>query len=147
MNTIQIDKIMKKHYFTNKIYLGTFAIDKLPIEVKYPSCLIVNNQKSSEEGEHWIAIYFGKNKQAEFFDSFGNPPKRFGLDKYINKHSSRMTFNKIKLQSNYSLFCGYYCLLYLIYKCKGFSLNYFLNFFNKPIDNDRIFLNLIKRYK
>ena len=146
MNTIQLDKIMKKHYFTKKIYIGTFAIDKLPKEVKYPSCLIVNNQKSTQPGEHWVAIYFGKNKNAEFFDSFGNSPITFGLDKFIKKNSTKMTFNKTKLQSNFSLFCGYYCVLYLIYKCKRFSLNYFLNFFDKPIDNDRIFVKLIKKY-
>ena len=146
MNTIQLDKIMKKHKFTKKIYLGTFAIDKLPNKVKYPSCLIVNNEKSYEDGEHWIAIYFGKNKQAEFFDSFGNSPRTFGLDTFIKKHSSKMTFNFVKLKSDFSLFCGYYCVLYLIYKCKGFSLKYFLKFFDKPIENDKIFEKLIKKF-
>ena len=146
MNTVQLDKIMQKHNFTRQIYLGTFAIDQLPKEVRYPSCLIVNNQKSNQPGEHWVAIYFGKRKQAEFFDSFGNSPKTIGLDKFIKLHSKTMTFNKVKLQSNFSLFCGYYCVLYLIYKCKKMSLNYFLTFFKKPVDNDRIFLNLIKKY-
>lgn len=146
MNTVQLNKIMKKHKFTKKIYLGTFAIDKLPKKVKYPSCLIVNNQKSYEDGEHWMAIYFGKNKHAEFFDSFGNSPEKFGLDKFIKKNSKKITFNRIKLQSDFSLFCGCYCVLYLIYKCKGYSLNYFINLFDNPIDNDKIFVKLINKY-
>ena len=146
MNTDQLNKIMLRHNITKKIYLGTFAIDKLPETVRYPSCMIINNQKSTEPGEHWIALYFGKNKNSEFFDSFGNSPERFGLEKYIKKHSSKIKFNKKKLQSDFSLFCGYYCVLYLIYKCKGYSLNYFLNLFDNPIDNDKIFLKLIRKY-
>ena len=146
MNSLQLNKVMKSQKETRKSYLGTFALDKLPQKVRYPSCLIVNNQKSTEPGEHWVAIYFGKNKKAEFFDSFGNSPHTFGLEKYIQNNSLTMKFNRIKLQSDFSLFCGYYCVLYLIYKCKGYSLNYFLKLFDNPIDNDKIFLKLIKKY-
>ena len=66
MNTVQINQIMKKDEFTRKIYLGTLPIDKLPKKIKYPSCLVINNQKSNQPGEHWIAIYFDKKKELNF---------------------------------------------------------------------------------
>ena len=62
MNTLQVSSIIKLDKRTSKIYLGTFAFDKLPTIVNYPSCLIVNTQKSNQLGEHWLAIYYSKNK-------------------------------------------------------------------------------------
>ena len=87
MNTIQINQIMKNDKHTKKIYLGTFARDQLPVIIKYPACLIFNNQTSNQQGEHWIALYFNKKKHAEFFDSFGNSPKLYNLDKYLQNCS------------------------------------------------------------
>ena len=79
MNTLQINKIIENDFYAKKYYLGTVAIDQLPQYFKYPSCFIVNNQKSNQPGQHWIAIYFGKNRKAEFFDSFGQNAKYYNL--------------------------------------------------------------------
>jgi hypothetical protein len=66
MNTIQLQKILD-HVGKNKsFYYGVFSIKKLPIIDSYPSCLIMNNQSSLQEGEHWVAIYFNKIGVCEF---------------------------------------------------------------------------------
>ena len=146
MNTIQINKVLKSEVKTKKIYLGTFSVDQLPKKIIYPSCLIVNNQNSYESGEHWLAIFFHKNKVAEFFDSFGNSPCYYNLGNYLDSHSKRFTFNKTPLQSFTSLYCGLYCIFYLILKAKGRSLNYIINLFKTPYQNDKLFKSLIKKY-
>jgi len=148
MNTIQINKLMENDKYTKKIYLGTFPIDKLPVKLKYPSGFILNNQKSNEPGEHWIAIYFDKHKKCEFFDSFGNSPNYYNLQNYLKKVSKgHKTFNKKKLQSDYSSFCGYYCILFLLFKARCFSLKKFLSYFKDSHSNDILLKNLIKKFQ
>jgi len=146
MNTIQLTKIMKSHPSSKKLYLGTFSVDTLPTNIKYPSCLIFNNQRSDQPGQHWVAIYFGANKKAEFFDSFGGSPKDYGIDGYMKKHALSTVYNKQVLQTKLSVYCGLYCLLFLICKCKHRSLKYFLNLFDKPKINDNTFFRLINKY-
>ena len=129
MNSIEMTTIMKKHTATKNHYLGTFSLDNLPKKVEYPSCLIFNNQKSDQPGQHWIAIYFDKRENSEFFDSYGNGPDYYGIKDYLEKNSKRIVWNKKCIQSIDSVYCGFYCILYLISKCKGRSLKYFLGLF------------------
>ena len=63
--------------FAKKSFLGFFPRDKLPRITTYPSSLIVNTDKHNQKGEHWLAIYIGKNINCEFFDSFGFSVKEF----------------------------------------------------------------------
>lgn len=137
---------MKTHPSTKRFYLGTFSIDTLPKKVNYPSCLIFNNQRSDQPGQHWVALYFGKNKKTEFFDSFGGSPRDYKIDNYLQSHASSTVYNKRVLQTNLSVYCGLYCLLFLICKCKHRSLRYFLNLFDSPNNNDKLFQKLIKKY-
>ena len=130
MNTIQLDMIMNLDKFSKNKYIGTFAFDKLPKKIKYPSCFIINNQPSHMDGEHWIAVYFSKNKSCHFFDSYGNHPKYFDLNNYLKKFCNKIFYNKKQLQTNKSVYCGIYCILYLLFKCRGYSLKKFLKNFN-----------------
>ena len=119
----------------------------MPEKLKYPSGLILNNQKSNEPGEHWIAIYFDKPKKCEFFDSFGNISNYYNLQNYLKKVSKgHKTFNKKKLKSDYS-FCGYYCILFLLFKARCFSLKKFLSYFMDSHSNDILLKNLIKKFQ
>ena len=145
MNTIQINKIMKTDKFTKKIYLGTFARDQLPSIIKYPACFIFNNQSSDQYGEHWVALFINKKRHAEFFDSFGNEPKYYNLDKYLQKFSKNYKiFNTLAIQSNDSTFCGYYCILFCLFKTRGYSMNKFLSFFKDTVSNDKLLKKLTK---
>ena len=146
MNNIQIDTILRRDQFSKKKFLGTFSYDTLPTKVKYPSCLIVNTQNHDQPGEHWLAIYYNKNKTAEFFDSFGMPPSFFNLQQYLEKSSVSFKFNSTQIQSYKSLYCGLYCIMYLLLKTRGRSLRYFLKFLKNPTQNDNLFRNLLKKY-
>ena len=142
MNTLQINQIIENDYYAKKYYLGTVALDQLPQNIRYPSCLIVNNQKSHQPDQHWIAIYFGKNQKAEFFDSFGQNAKYYSLENYIKSRSKGFVNSNIKLQSNYSTFCGYYCVLFILLKTRGWSLQRIFRQFKSP----RLTNKLIKRF-
>lgn len=147
MNTLQLENIFEKLKINKKFYYGIFPIDRLPIVNKFPTCLIINNQSSYQEGEHWIAIYFDKHKNASFFDSFAKSPSYYGLKSYLKKFSNNVQINKKRIQSNFSNYCGLYCVFFLIYKLKGRSMFYFQNLFkNNPNKNDKMFNKWINRY-
>lgn len=137
---------MQNHPATKKHYLGTFSVDNLPMKIRYPSCFIFNNQKSNQTGQHWIAVHFDQQKKAELFDSFANSPKHYGISEYLQKHSVSVNYNKKVLQGFFSPYCGVYCILYLIYKCRSKTLNSFLKYFKSSRENDNIFSKLIKKY-
>ena len=142
MNTLQINKIMEKNKYTNKIYLGTFARDELPHKISYPSAFILNTQPRSQTGEHWLAIYFDKNKNGIFFDSYGKSASSFKLKEFMKKHSKSYKYNKVKLQSDTSSYCGVYVVLFLLHISKYFILESFLKKFKSPDEND----NMIKKF-
>jgi len=73
-------------------------------------------------------------------------PKDYGIDGYMKKHALSTVYNKQVLQTKLSVYCGLYCLLFLICKCKHRSLKYFLNLFDKPKINDNTFFRLINKY-
>jgi hypothetical protein len=147
MNTLQLQKILEFYSNNKKIYFGIFSIDKLPIIDKFPSCLIMNNQTSREEGQHWVAIYFNKRKKCEFFDSFGKSPRFYGIMDYLQKYSTGIKYSKRVVQSNVSPYCGLYCVFFLIFKIKGRSMEYYEMLFKKnPLANDIMFSKWIDRY-
>lgn len=143
LNNIQISKILEKDTYTKNIFLGVFSIDSLPVPL-YPSCFVINTATSYEEGEHWLAIYYGKNRTATFFDSYGNHPEKFCLEHYMDRTAIKWNFNKKQLQSFESNICGYYCVLFLKMKSRSVELDEFLNLFtNDSKKNDMIIKNLI----
>ncbi|RWS21200.1 uncharacterized protein B4U80_00644 [Leptotrombidium deliense] len=88
MDTKSLNDRLKKY----RQYLGTFACD----EIEYTNCrpfgVIVNTDKSTSEGKHWVAIYVDKFCNAEYFDSYGLPP----ISKEIVAFSLRPTENATK---------------------------------------------------
>jgi hypothetical protein len=99
-------------------FQGVFSADTLP---NNPCLLVCNTDPSMKPGEHWIAIYVNRNGCGEYFDSFGRPPNKH-FAQYMNFYCERWTFNKRCLQSRISAFCGYYCCLYVVLKCRGLDL-------------------------
>ena len=123
---------------TKNIFLGVFARNELPSldEIKYPSCLVLNNKNRGCTGEHWLAIYFDKKKRGYFFDSYGQSAASFKLEKYMKKHSKSLKENKVKLQSDTSSYCGVYAVLFLLHMSNNLTLESFLRKFKTPDKND-----------
>ena len=69
MNTLQIERLLRN----KKIFKKVCAFDQLEKPV-FPSAHVINSDPSNEHGEHWIAVYFDKRSQGEYFDSYGLAP-------------------------------------------------------------------------
>ena len=141
-----LKEALSKDSFLKNIYNGVFARNELPTLIDYPAAIILNTKPRSHAGEHWLAIFFDKNKNGYFFDSYGQPPIKFGLEKYMDKMSINWYYNKKRIQG-LSSFCGYYCLLFLFLIVRKKLNIFYKNFTNNIFLNDRKIDFLIKKYK
>lgn len=93
-------------------FLGTFARDCLPTEVKTgPACIIGNTDKKGEEGAHWVAMHLRSNGTGYYFDSLGNAPLHEEFVRFLNDRCPRGWFyNTCVLQGLLSETCGLYCI-------------------------------------
>jgi hypothetical protein len=130
MNSIQILKCIKAFICLKKKFsYGVFASDQLPTSFVKPALFVINYDDSKHSGSHWISMFFAQNGEAEYFDSYSlGPIKRF--KKYLKRHSTKYTFNKKRLQGDFSSCCGHYCCIYLFYKCNNMSMNSFTKCFS-----------------
>ena len=86
MNTLQIERLLKKDWKTKNIFKKVCALDQLE-KPTFPSAYVINSDPSSEPGEHWVAVYFDKRGRGEYFDRYGLPPTLVGLESYMDAYS------------------------------------------------------------
>ena len=116
-------------------------------DLKVGDQFICNLDTSHEKGSHFVALSVKKG-EVLYVDPYGLPC----INKYIQSSFSKYGINKIyyskkPIQSSLSLFCGYFCLAFLICDERGMSLKEFLTLF-KAHDvqaNEKIAAKLIKR--
>ena len=144
--TLEINDIMHQDVETRKYYGGTWALDMVPIKKalksSYKCCFIINSSPSYLMGTHWTCVWIGEKKNGrrtvEHFCSLGMKPPNT-LHKLLIKEKRKYQRNKKQLQHKNSSFCGYYCMLYLMCKCRGFGLKKFLDCFTETtLLNDSI---------
>jgi hypothetical protein len=123
----QIDRVLEQDPVTSKIFIGAVARDEVK-HVKYPSCMVINNEPRSKSGGHWFALYYSADQKAYFFDSYGLPPSYHRLENFIQKTSNDWTWNKKRLQGS-SEYCGYYSILFCLYKARNKEREFFFKFF------------------
>lgn len=56
LNNIQITRILENDILTRNTFIGVYPYDRRPVPIR-PSCFILNNKSSKEQGEHWIAFF------------------------------------------------------------------------------------------
>lgn len=114
--------------------------------VHTPLAFFVNTDPHTRLGTHRTDIYINENKEADFFDSYGrsrNSDSKF----FIQRNSRTSRFSNVPLQSLTSTVCGQYCVIFLLFRSRGVSMDQFLNIFtNSTVLNDRIVSLLFKEY-
>ena len=106
-------------------YLGILTLDELPqkeLDPRERVALIINTDPVpvDDSGEHWVAIYGDeKSPVMEYFDSFGLPPFRDEFLRFFRRQKRPWIYNPRPLQDPTSSACGYYCLHYLLLRCRG----------------------------
>ena len=131
LNSLEIRKLLLRDYYAKQIFKGVLSRDQLLSKVKYPSAYVVNTKPISHPGEHWFAIYYNEDKEATFFDSYGQHPSYYKMVPYLNKTSVSWTFNNTQIQGILSSTCGYYCIYFILLMSRGLCLEDIVKEFNK----------------
>ena len=128
MNNKEITTLLKSDPRARRVFKGVFPRDRLPTTINnnnnnLPSAYIINTDRSSGPGEHWVCVWFDGHGRAEYFDSFGLPPTLVAIQNFISRNSYvRSNYNQRLCQSLVSSACGLYVLYYVLMKSRGASL-------------------------
>ena len=121
MNSLQIEGLLKKNLQAKKIFKKVCALDQIEVP-SYSSAYVINSDTSDKKGEHWVAVYFVKNRRGEYFDSYGLPPAILGLEAYMDRFSLDWIYRSKTIQSLFSNVCGHYCVYFILFRCRNISL-------------------------
>ena len=97
---------------------GVYSTDNLPDKIK-DGPYVINLDKYSDIGTHWIALYV-MNNNATYFDIFGVEHIPQDIKIFIDK--SIVATNIFRIQAYDSVMCGYFFI--------GF-IDFMLSFFTK----------------
>jgi len=134
-------KILGKHF------LGTFPCDIQPIvDKKKIFSLVFNLSKHDSKGSHFIAIFADENNLL-YFDPLGHKCENTDILQFMTKvRSKRKMRTKFqKIQDCNSIFCGFFCIAFLLSRHKNESLSNFFKHFSKQklIKNDVLVIKYI----
>lgn len=106
-------------------FCGVFARDRLPKKTKRPAGLVINTDKASEPGTHWVAYYIGADGRAEYFDPLGDPIPDNEILSFVKRNNKAWQLtvqNLIPYQSTVSSKCGQFCIFFLRHRLNGRSI-------------------------
>ena len=121
MNSIQISNILSNNKITHGKFMGVFAADTLKTFSNYPYCLVVNSDKQTQRGTHWMAMYVPKSNHIEYFDSLAEKPNE-QIKQFLDKFS-HVKMNHKKIQSSFDTSCGAHVIYFIIHRCSGRSFD------------------------
>jgi len=141
MDTDQIDGLLATDAYTRTVVQDVVSKNGLPTITKLPVAFVCNIHNSDKPGQHWISIYMSDEGRGEYFDSYGRPPNQT----FLRNNCREWTFNDRRLQSPLSNVCGQYCVVYLLYRCRGVPMATFVKSFNTDlVSNDCRVYDLVK---
>ena len=128
----------------NRKIIGVYASNDIP-KKKYPLPygLIVNTDPHYLPGKHWVAFYIDERGLLETFDSYGIPSSLYSpfMERFMNTFEEQFINRDYRAQKRV---CGQYCLLYLMCRCKGYSMKDIINIFDRDFKvNDQFVSNVI----
>lgn len=117
-----------KRYITDGSFLDVYSIDNIDFKLikqrlaqgKTTSC-VINTSKADDKGEHWVGVYFSKDGDCEYFDSFGFPPIQRATQKLCEMSTTGdYSWNEAHpiqdALDESSVSCGWHVLFYLYAK-------------------------------
>ena len=143
MNTIQISRLMNQDEFIRKRFKGVYPIDLIPKDLVYPSIIVVNQDKSYQNGSHWVVLHHNDVKRADHFDSLGKKPIEYLNNLLISKNIT-YKYNNKRIQNYMTETCGHFCLYYSFYSCRGWRLEEILETLSHDLQkNEEIVTNFV----
>ena len=134
MNTAEIIHILEKNPVPKNYFDGVYPVDYLKYILEKPKLIICNTDSSDGGGVHWIAIFFYKDNQVDFFDSLGRKPCYYDT-KFLNfmrKFADECNYTSRRIQPANSDLCGHYCIYFSHKRCQGLNFKNILQNIPNP---------------
>jgi len=140
-----VEELGKK--LIGKNFLGTFPCDIHPnVKKKNVFYLVFNLSKHDTKGSHFIAV-FADNKNLMYFDPLGHKCKNKDILQFlaITKKKRKLKTNFPKIQSCSSIFCGFFCIAFLLSRYHKDPLHTFFRQFKQKnlLLNDKTVIDFI----
>lgn len=134
METREINYLLKK--LCPCQFVGVFAADQVPtkpplLTSDLKKCYVLNTDKSTEPGSHWVCVVFQPHEKPVYFDSYGLKPFVSSIESFLGLDYD---FNSTQLQHPLSTTCGEWCILFILCYLSGHSLKCILNLFENSPD-------------
>jgi len=139
----ELEKMSKK--ILGETFLGVYPSNAKPEIPKYSDfSIIFNLSKHNEKGTHFVTV-LKKKKSVFYFDSYGKPCENKNILIFLNQLSQFYYYNKFSIQADNSIFCGIFCLGFLLSTQKlNLTPEKYINLFShKSNENDTIVTNFI----
>jgi len=157
LRAITIDNTLRNHPCTKNTYQGIYPCDRLSEQTiqNVPCALVINFDPHDKPGSHWISLWFDKNKNVDYFDTYSRPlsvnPDIFD---FVHKNGKSVNYlSGDAIQSDDSSVCGHYCILFTICKSNKIRFSDFKNTFTDQMYSGlfdpfvkRIINKIIKKY-
>ncbi len=127
MNTQELSPLLKNHPQTRKNFCGVFAYDQLPRKEKSRvGYYVVNLDPIHKPGSHWVAMKKNKVGKNLFFDSYGYAPQKYKFKHFLKPY----IYNSKQLQYPLNTSCGQWCLFFIYFSSRGYSMKKIFNSFS-----------------
>lgn len=124
MNSYQLQMILRSDPYSRHSFVGVKPRDHFISEdLHNSSSYIINTDKSTQAGTHWLAIWITAEGDIEYFDSYGLPPLHLDIHNKISSFTTAVRYNDCPLQGLTTTVCGQYCLLFLLMRARGCSFD------------------------
>lgn len=124
MNNFQIERLMKQHLTSRRVFAGVLPSDMLPVAARSqrPCAYIINLDRHDLPGSHWTAAFFPRTEyQAEYFDSYGRPPVDV-IHSFMERHGKYRS-STVVLQNLFSTVCAQYCIYFVMQRLNDRSMS------------------------
>ena len=143
---IQKEKTMSEYLIVKRLqrvetFIGSFPSDEIPKCSSFPSFFVLNTDKSTQKGTHWLAIREDENL-IEVYDSLNLKNYPDSIKSYLSSKPIR----KIrKIQPNKSFLCGLYSCFFILYR-QSHSFSATLSKFSRKLSvNDEILFSELNK--
>lgn len=123
MDEDELRNTLTNNQTTKPFFKGVFSSDELPWfekdEILKNKFIILNLDKRSEPGSHWVCIMLHPCNKNLFFDSYGMLPQNSDFEEFMNKSYS---YNSTVFQHDLTTTCGQWCIYFIYHVCSGLPL-------------------------
>ena len=147
MYGFQLYDIISRDERTLKMFKGIHSLQSLTsLKQIENGCYIVNTTKYGEVG-HWLVLFVGKDCN-EVFDSLARDIREYSeLYQFLIARGGDLKYSCKVVQDSKSRLCGLFCIVYIYFKGRGYSMKNILHFFSHSVEkNDMIVISFINNY-